>query len=271
MRILKFLVTFILALSMLFSFVSCDSDTETSTTAPPPPQEPAQLIIHVDETVTIPGTENTAQIKFADAVKLIPSKEGFVFAGWYSDAELKDYIIPNHITSTQYSKGELYPKWIKVDPVSITVRSDSATITDSGRAKQMMDTVLVEEHFDMTDLKRAGYTKLRVTISFDACEVNDGYQYVFLYQDTNCPSSDDKNSVADVLFGSYLDEILGSEDSGDPSLLWARKFEHGGNKKNTTWETHTYEALISIDSVQDNLYIRYGPPEKMRITGRIRT
>lgn len=262
MKISKICVVFLLTLSMLLSLLACGTNSDTNTTPETTtPQEPPQININIGSDVTLPSPDNES-LKFADAVKLKPTREGFVFAGWYSDEALTDYIIPEHITYTQYTKGTLYPKWIKVDPVSYNVRTETATITDSGRSKQKMDIVYLNE-FNMTDLKRAGYTKLQITVSYDACEVDDGYQYVFLYQDENCAQpKDEENSLADMIWGDSLDEILGNKDPGDPTLLYTHKGEHGSGKKDTSWGTHTFTVPVSVENIIDNLYIRYGASGK---------
>ena len=262
MKLLKFCAVFLLTLSMLLSLLACGTSSDTpKTPEATAPQEPLEINFNVGSDVTLPSL-NKDTLKFADAVKVKPTREGFVFAGWYSDEALTDYIIPEYITHTQYSKGDLYPKWIKVEPATYTVRTETATITDSGRSKQKMDIVYLND-LNMTDLKRAGYTKLQIIVSYDACEVDDGYQYVFLYQDKNCaPPKNEGSSLADIIWGDSLDEILGNRDPGDPTLLYSYKGEHGSGKKDTSWGTHTFTTFASVDDIIDNLYIRYGASGK---------
>lgn len=262
MKTLKLCAVFLLTLSALLSLLACGSGSNTNkTTEETPPPEPPQININIGSDVILHAPDNE-NLKFAEIVNLKPTREGFVFAGWYSDEALTDYIIPNHITNTQYIKGTLYPKWIKVDPISYSVRTETATITDSGRSKQKMDIVYLDE-LNMTDLKRAGYTKLKITVSYDVCEIDDGYQYVFLYQDENCAQpKDEENSLADILWGDSLDEILGNKDPGDPTLLYTYKGEHGSGKKDTSWGTQTFTVSLSVEDIIDNLYIRYGASGK---------
>ena len=262
MKNLKLCAVFLLTLSMLLSLLACNSGSNANTTPEETtPPEPPQININIGPDVQLPSYDNE-NLKFAEAVNLKPTRAGFVFAGWYSDEALTDYIIPNFITYSQYSKGTLYPKWIKVDPVSYSVRTETATVTDSGRSKQKMDVVYLNE-LNMTDLKRAGYTKLQVTVSYDVREENDGYQYVFLYQDENCAQpKNEENSLADMLWGDSLDKILGNKDPGDPTLLYSYKGEHGPGKKDTTWGTQKFTVTLSVEDIIDNLYIRYGASGK---------
>ena len=260
MKILKLCTTLLLTLAMLLPLASCASlfgSNQDTTPESTPRPEPAKIVVHLNDGAEM--EEIAEGTLFSEAVKMVPVKEGYVFAGWYSDQALKDYIIPDHITDRQYEKGALWPKWITVEPVTFEVRTDSATITDSGRSKQIMDTVYLSESFSITDLERAGYTKLKVEISLDVKEDDDGYQYIFFYSDTNCvePSS---NSLADLIWGDSLDEILGKDDDTDPSLIWARRFEHDpedGEGKHTAWETHTFTCPVPLHELQENLYIRY--------------
>ena len=262
MKTLKFLAVCLLMFSTLLSLFSCGSNSNANTSPEATtPQEPPQININVGSDVTLPSIDKD-NLKFADAVKLRPSKEGFVFAGWYSDENLTDYIIPDHITATQYSKGTLYPKWIEINPITCAVRADVATITDSGRSKQKMDIAFLDS-LNITDLKRAGYTKLHITVSYDVREVNDGSQYVFLYQDKNCAQpKDEEGSLADMIWGDSLDGILGNKDPGDPTLLYTHKGEHGSGKKDSSWATQSFTLSLSIDDIIDHLYIRYGASGK---------
>lgn len=134
------------------------------------------------------------------------------------------------------------------EPITITVRTKSAKITDSGRANQKMDRVFLSNYLDVKAANQAGYTKLLVTLTFEVQEIEDGYQYVYLYSDRNC----NENSVRDKIGD---DEVY---DSEDPSLLYEHRFEYGGEKKVTDWGTHSFSATITMNRLKDDLYIRYG-------------
>lgn len=137
------------------------------------------------------------------------------------------------------------------EPITLTVRTEAAKITDSGRASQKMDKVLLSNYFDVKAAYQAGYTKLNVTLTFEAREIDDGYQYVFLYADSNCKG----NSILDKI----VDEIY---DPEDPSLLYEYRFEHGGTQKDTKWGEHSFSTTIKTSRLKDDLYIRYGASGK---------
>lgn len=143
------------------------------------------------------------------------------------------------------------------EPHTFNVRTETVTITDSGRKNQQMDKVLLSNYYNVVQLYKNGYTKIHVTFSFDVKEIDDGYQYVFLYSDANCRGNGLLDKIGDALGG-----FLGSSDSDDPSLLYVYKFEHGAGKKDTSWKTHTFTTTLSTGSLKDDLYIRYGASGK---------
>ncbi len=144
------------------------------------------------------------------------------------------------------------PVSIPTDKFTVVLREDSAKVTDSGRAYQKMDTLLISNYFSVTSAYNSGYTKLNVTISLEAKEIDSGYQYVFLYADKNCKSN--------TFFDKVLDEFY---DPADPSLLYEYRFEHGGTgKANTSWAVHEFSTTIMMNRLKDDLYIRYGASGK---------
>lgn len=140
---------------------------------------------------------------------------------------------------------------VPAEPVTVTIRTETAKITDSGRKSQKMDKLLLSNYFDVKAAYKAGYTKLNVTFTFDVRELDDGYQYVFFYSDTDCKS----NGILDKI----VDEIY---DPEDPSLLYEYRLEHGGSKKNTNWGSHSFSTTIKMNRLKDDLYIRYGASGK---------
>ena len=140
---------------------------------------------------------------------------------------------------------------LPTDPITVTVRTETAKITDSGRASQKMDVLLLSDYFDVDAAVSAGYTKLSVTFTFDVRELDDGYQYVFFYADKNCKGNS--------FFDKVVDEFY---DPADPSLLYEYRLEHGGSKKNTSWGSHTFTTTLKLSRLIDDLYIRYGASGK---------
>lgn len=143
------------------------------------------------------------------------------------------------------------PVNIPESPITINVRSETAKITDSGRASQKMDKVLISDYFDVKAAYSAGYTKLKVTFSFEVKEMDDGYQYVFFYADTTCKGNS--------FFDKVVDEFY---DPEDPSLLYEYRLEHGGTTKDTSWGPHSFSTSLKMSRLKDDLYIRYGASGK---------
>ena len=253
----KALTIFLTAILMLTMFSSCGNSnrlqTETTTEKPTPPQ----ININIGEGGNMDNDlDINEDTTFDDIIASTPSKDGYVFAGWYSDENLTDYIIPDYITTTQYKKGTAYAKWIDPSPVSYDVRTNTVTITDSGRAKQHMDKINMSRDFDMLDLERAGYSSLKVKISLNIKEVDDGNQYIFIYRDTACANKELS------LMEFYDTYVFGEPPAEDPSLLYMHHYEHGAGKKNTSWETVTFEVVLDINNLREDLYLRYGASGK---------
>lgn len=179
-----------------------------------------------------------------------PYGDGYVFGGWYSDSAMTKLVTVN----SDFSKIKaLYPKWLTIPTAvnDVLVRSETVKITDSGRENQRMDVLNLSDHYDVKGLNFAGYTKLKVTFTFDVREIDDGYQYVFFYSDEKCNAN---SVVTDVL------DIVGVEN--DDSFLYSHKFEHGSGKKDTSWGTHTFTAELPMNKLKKDLYIRYGASGK---------
>lgn len=195
--------------------------------------------------------EITDGMSFEDIMQMKPVKEGYEFAGWYGDEAFTNYIRPNAIAIAQKERATAYAKWIQVGYATYEVRSEHATITDSGRKNQIMDTVYLTRDYDLVDLQRAGYTTLKVFVYLDVAEENKGYQYVFLYSSTDCRAG--STSLEDL-----FDKYVNGKDPEDPGLLFTYRYEHGGTEKCTTWGKMSFMAEIPIADLTDNLYIRYG-------------
>ena len=249
----------VLGISMLAALTSCSDDNRPinvysdGSSVPLGSEETINIILNSGTGIN--PTENT---KFEDIIATKPTKEGYDFAGWYSDSSFNDYIHPFDITKAQKTKGTAYAKWITVKPSSYLVREGDATITDSGRANQQLDKIGISSNYNIVDLKRAGYTKITVSLSADVREKDDGYQYIFLYSNTQC-ASNDISSVMDF----YDKYVFGfGEDSGDPSLLYMHKFEHGSGVLDESWKTVSFEVTLDISRLTSDIYIRYGASGK---------
>lgn len=115
-----------------------------------------------------------------------------------------------------------------------TVREAEEKIDDSGRMGNPYDTVdfnyIYNGRYDLEDLKSQGYVTIAIEITMQAKEVNDGYQYIFIYDDTT-----------------------------DTTLLAGGRFEIGPDKKQTSYSEFMFYVELELLKIQDNNFvIRYG-------------
>lgn len=174
---------------------------------------------------TSENNENEQINKIKEQLKNTPTKDGLVFAGWYSDEKLTNLVT---LYSNLNGISKLYPKWISVGSKTYHVREVETTITDEGRRKQRID---------------------EVEVSLDVKELDDGHQHVLLYSDTNCPNTG--------TIGYFITNTVLGKNKEDPSLLCWYPFEHCAGGKDSSWQTHKFTTNIAIEDLQDKLYIRY--------------
>ena len=151
-----------------------------------------------------------------------PTRSGYFLTGFDS------YIDCNGKVVKDYSGvGTLTAQWIKIKS-TVVLSADNGkrdkTITDADKY-----TETIYPGLDRNALKAYGYTTVTITITFDAKEINDGYQDLWIY--------------------SYTDQQI-------------RSFtvEHGSGKKDTSWWSHTVTFTVSIDNLQSDgsFWIRWG-------------
>lgn len=147
------------------------------------------------------------------------------------------------LTSPVYRPGGV----TSPDTLNLDIRSYEATITDSGRINQRMDTIYLDYNYD--GLEDLGYYWLDITLTLTAREINDGYQYLFLYNTTKC------QSVGESLLENFI-PCFG--DSIVQGMLIKEQFEIGPGYKKTDWEEREFHFFIHVGNMIDNLYIRYG-------------
>lgn len=120
-----------------------------------------------------------------------------------------------------------------------TVRSlySEYTIDDDGRFTNPFDKVNFEAETGKTiaEWKALGYNDVKIKITLDMREVNNGYQYVFVYQEDWTTGT-----------GNYL--------------FHTETIEHGGSGLETDWDDYDFYMLtIDLDDIDDGeLFIRYG-------------
>ena len=131
--------------------------------------------------------------------------------------------------------GDSNPTTITTD--FVTIRTETKKITDSGRFNQPMDVI----NFNAFDInlgtkKQEGYKTVSFYIQLNVREIDDGYQYLFLF---NSPTK------------------------SNDYLLSGLQFEHSPGKKDGNWWVHYESELkfenISLDKFSNNEFvIRYG-------------
>ena len=244
-----------------------DTDTLGELSAPVFPEKnsaymPIFRLVNYSIKYNLNGGKCSEQLKTSynvlDEIAL-PSvtKDGNIFCGWVTASNetvsrisdrAEDLYLTATFTSTEFNAF---------------LRYDTATITDSGRVNQKYDYVDLNKYVSLSALAANGYSSVDITVTLDVKEVDDGFQYCFLYADGNVGS----NAYSSSLVGFFDRYILGQEATrDDPSFLAGYQFEHGPGKKNTSWATYNLKFTVSISDLislgNGNLYIRYGASGK---------
>ncbi len=115
------------------------------------------------------------------------------------------------------------------------IRRADYTITDKGRMTNPYDTInfngIYNGKYNLSNLISEGYKTVVVELSFEAFEINDGYQYVLIYAD---------DTTSTYITGGKLD-IPNSYNNG-----------------NTDKYTLYFEAQIASFELRNSFVIRYG-------------
>ena len=159
------------------------------------------------------------------------TRTDYVFAGWNVNAAGTSLDYKGGDSFTVTTGRTLYARWVKNETDFISIRASEKTITDDGVGNknekavlnQPYDTVSFSE-FGITDLEalsQQGYKGISFYIRLEVREINDGYQWIFLY-------SEDKE-IGNVRFdhsgGAYKnwrDVLENYKDKYEPGL----KFEN---------------------------------------------
>lgn len=214
-------------------------------------------------------SNNPNQYVSSDSITLkVPEydDDSFIFCGWYEDSDFT-----KKVTSIKNTSGnkKLYASFIKKMSDKLCVRSSAVTITDSGRANQAYDVIYVKDYLgkEPKELAEMGIKYIDVCLSLDVSEVNDGYQYVFLYNTTTVKSRSNDNIISSYVnifvdaMSSAIHNALGEsearkEDEGLVSSVW--KFEHSPGKKDTSWGAYGATFRVPVARLDEAIYIRYG-------------
>ena len=149
------------------------------------------------------------------------------FLYWCKDAELMNRI--DRIEAYQTGTVDIYAKWRYIEPAC--GRNGDYKITDSGRFNQEFDEVAIGMKWGTPGydaLKQIGVKYLVLQIELTAWEVNDGYQYIFIYDG----------------------------ESKKANLLSEQKFEISSSSEKVL----NFTFVIDIEKIKnvDVLYVRYG-------------
>ena len=149
------------------------------------------------------------------------------FLGWYTSTTFLTK--RTNISVTNTGNVYLYAKW-RYDQGNAG-RIGTYTITDADRFTQSYDQISVALS-SYNDLVNIGMEYLAITLKINMWEVNDGYQYIFIY--------DGSGSGA--------------------TLLWEQQITFGGNGKDSTPGVEEFQIYIPLDKLKNVqfLYIRYG-------------
>jgi hypothetical protein len=136
-----------------------------------------------------------------------------------------------------------------------TVFEDEKTINDNGVLSNSYDVINFSDFgIDLAAAKEQGYKSLTFYIRLNVAEVNDGYQYIYMYS----------SPVAD---GKY--------DCGTPNS-GTNRFEHTHGSKDSSWGIHEFKfENVDINRFTEGLFvIRYdasgdGGDDWKRGTGQV--
>lgn len=135
------------------------------------------------------------------------------FYGWYTTDSFETQV--TSISPTQTGNITLYAKYDY--SVATMVSVGTFTVTDEGTSNNPQRCVTInlkKEHYE--NLKNTTLKTLKVEVSFNLWEIDDGYQHIYLRNDST------------------------------KSTLWSTKINHSGDKKK-----YTYTIELELDKVKD--------------------
>ena len=139
-----------------------------------------------------------------------PTRENYRFLGWYD--KNGSPVTANTILTTA-SYHSLTAKWVLITSIVDFTPSNGnrdKTVTDDDKVFDVVTTSL-----NKSELKALGYTKIKISCTFDIHEINDGYQELWIY----------------------------TKQSG--IKLGYKEFE----TKDSGWHSHSYSVTVDIDSL----------------------
>ena len=161
-----------------------------------------------------------------------PEKEGYIFAGWYTDSEFKE---PYNFDSSVTNNLKLYAKFEE----SAAVETQTVTF--------MKD---AETPFDTSVVKKGN------TVGVPAKPTNDGYSFGGWYTDVNCTTAYDFNSPVNTditLYSKWLAKYTVSFDTDGGSTVESQTVVTG-NKATKPTSTPTKKGYNFVGWYTDNTY-----------------
>ncbi len=135
------------------------------------------------------------------------------FYGWYTSDSFTIQV--TKIEPTQTGDITLYAKYDY--SIGATLSSGTYTVTDAGTSKNPQIRVMIDLktiHYEY--VKNTTLKTLKIELSFNLWEINDGYQHIYLRNDNT------------------------------KSILWSKKIDHDGAKKK-----YTFTIKLDIDKIKD--------------------
>lgn len=163
----------------------------------------------------------------------VPTRSGYIFAGWYvGGIQLTDSLGKGTVWQNNCAVLAT-ARWLKASATFCD--ETSYVITDSGRNDQHKDKVELAKLLGapISDYLKAGATKLEVHYSVEIAEIDDGYQYLFL-------SNDSRGKT----FSS--------------ALLFTKCIQHGVLHKDCNSYAHEGVVTLPLCNVADQVYVLYG-------------
>lgn len=178
-------------------------------------------------------------------------KENELFVGWFDEYNNKI----TKITSTTVGNLNLTARYTKTS-FQKDLRSETASITDTGIEKQTYDIIDLSRYVNLETLKKYGYNTIEITVTMDVREEYDGYQHCYLYSDSYVGVDKSNQSLKGIIYKYMLGK---QEQVDDPYFLVSKVFEHGAGERNGNWETYDMTFTLDINDLIDlgKLYIRY--------------
>lgn len=160
-----------------------------------------------------------------------PEKEGYIFAGWYTDSEFKE---PYNFDSSVTNNLKLYAKFesAAVETQTVTFMKDAET------------------PFDTSVVKKGN------TVGVPAKPTNDGYSFGGWYTDVNCTTAYDFNSPVNTditLYAKWLAKYTVSFDTDGGSTVESQTVVTG-NKATKPTSTPTKKGYNFVGWYTDNTY-----------------